>query len=258
MIIASPLLNILVKSIRNIRKFVLRDFDEIEKLQSSIKKNENFINNTKLKLQSEVNQILQKIKPGLPQVTNKDLPKNSCWILDYSDFYLNFSRANENLGLGIAFKNNDLIQTYLFYNPIKDYYFFFEKGLGAYKNDSRIRVSNKQEKNETIITIYKKYIENDDKKIVKLLKGQLCELSFNQRESGSLNYDLCELASGKIDCAIFVNPSTKIDLISKLMISEAGGKINIFEWKGNRLFICTNKLIEKTVKEMVENNIITK
>ena len=115
MIIASPLLNILVKSIRNIRKFVLRDFDEIEKLQSSIKKNENFINNTKLKLQSEVNQILQKIKPGLPQVTNKDLPKNSCWILDYSDFYLNFSRANENLGLGIAFKNNDLIQTYLFY-----------------------------------------------------------------------------------------------------------------------------------------------
>ena len=257
MIIASPLLNILVKSIRDIRKFILRDFDEIEKLQSTIKKNENFINNTRLKIESEVNQILQKIKPGLPLVTKKDLPKTSCWILDYSDFYLNFSRANENLGLGVAFKNHDLIQTYLFYNPIKDYYFFFEKGLGAYKNDSRIRVSNKQEKNETIITIYKKYIENDDKMIIKLLKDHLCEFSFNQRESGSLNYDLCELASGKIDCAMFVNPSIKIDLISKLMISEAGGKINIFEWKGNRIFICTNKLIEKTVKEMVENNIIT-
>ena len=64
MIITSPLLNILIKSIRNIRKFLLRDFDEIEKLQSSIKKNDNFINNTKLKLESEVNQILQKIKPG--------------------------------------------------------------------------------------------------------------------------------------------------------------------------------------------------
>ncbi len=257
MIIASPLLNILIKSIRNIRKFLLRDFDEIEKLQSSIKKNDNFINNTKLKLESEVNQILQKIKPGIPLVSNKVLPETSCWILDYSDFYFNFSRANENLGLGIAYKNDNFIQTYLFYNPIKDYYFFFEKGLGAYKNDSRIRVSNKQEKHETIISIYKKYQDNDDKKLIKVLKSQLCEFLFNQRESGSLNYDLCELASGKVDCTIFVNPSTKIDLISKLIISESGGKINIFEYEGNKIFVCTNKLIEKTVKEMVENNIIT-
>ena len=39
MVVISPLLNILGRSIRTIRKFVLRDFYEIEKLQSSIKKN---------------------------------------------------------------------------------------------------------------------------------------------------------------------------------------------------------------------------
>ena len=38
MVAISPLLNILSRSIRTIRKFVLRDFYEIEKLQSSIKK----------------------------------------------------------------------------------------------------------------------------------------------------------------------------------------------------------------------------
>ena len=38
MVVISPLLNILGRSIRTIRKFVLRDFYEIEKLQSSIKK----------------------------------------------------------------------------------------------------------------------------------------------------------------------------------------------------------------------------
>ena len=39
MIIASPLLNILVKSIRDIRKFILRDFDEIENLVEDFKAN---------------------------------------------------------------------------------------------------------------------------------------------------------------------------------------------------------------------------
>ena len=54
------------------------------------------------------------------------------------------------------------------------------------KNDSRIRVSNKQEKHETIISIYKKYQDNDDKKLIKLLKGQLC--NFHSIEGNLVPY----------------------------------------------------------------------
>ena len=52
MVAISPLLNILSRSIRTIRKFVLRDFYEIEKLQSSIKKNNHFVDNSLSKLKS--------------------------------------------------------------------------------------------------------------------------------------------------------------------------------------------------------------
>ena len=54
MIAISPLLNILSRSIRTIRKFVIRDFYEIEKLQSSIKKNNHFVDNSLFKLKNEV------------------------------------------------------------------------------------------------------------------------------------------------------------------------------------------------------------
>ena len=134
--------------------------------------------------------------------------------------------------------------------------FFFEKGSGAFKNDFRMRVSNEIDKNEMIISLFKKVDEDDDKEALKFLKNIFFDHSIIQRELGSLNYDLCDLASGKIDCAIFVNPTKKTEMILNLILAESGGKLNINEFQGSKIFISSNKIIEKTVKEMIETNII--
>ena len=256
MVVISPLLNILSRSIRTIRKFVLRDFYEIEKLQSSIKKNNHFVDNSVSKLKVEVNKILNKLNPELEIITNNKFPSKDCWIIDYSDYDLNLKRANDNLGIGIAFMKEGHIKSYFFYNPIKDDSFFFEKGTGAFKNDFRIRVSNETNIKETIVSLFKKVNENDDKEALSFLKKIFFDHSVIQRELGSLNYALCDLASGKIDCAIFVNPTKKTEIVLNLILSESGGRLNISEFKESKIFICSNKLIEKTVKEMVETNII--
>ncbi len=253
---ASPLLNILVKSIRNIRKFILRDFYEIEKLQSSIRTNETFINNSVTRLENEISTILEKIKPDSNLKIDNNQLEDESWIIDFNDFNFNFSRANDNLGIGIGFLTNNLIKSYLFYNPVKDDFFCFEKGSGAFKNDFRIRVSNKLNKEEIIVSIFQNYDETKNKESIKLIKNLLSNNSIIQRESGSLNFDLCNLACGKIDCSIFINPSKKTEIIAKLILAECGGKINILDFKDSRIFICTNKFIEKTVKQMIENNII--
>ena len=258
MVAISPLLNILSRSIRTIRKFVLRDFYEIEKLQSSIKKNNHFVDNSLFKLKNEVNKILNKLNPELEIITNNKFPSKDCWIIDYSDFNSYLKRANENLGIGIAFKKESLIKSYIFYNPIKDDSFFFERGGGAFKNDFRIRVSSEIDEREMIVSLFKKVNENDDKEALKFLKNIFFDHSINQREMGSSNNDLCDLASGKIDCAIFVNPTQKIVMILNLILAESGGKLNITEFKGSKIFTCSNKVIEKTVKEMIETNIIKK
>ena len=252
MVAISPLLNILSKSIRTIRKFVLRDFYEIEKLQSSIKKNNHFINNSISKLKIEVNKTLSKINPELEIISSNKLPTKDCWIIDYSDYYLNIKRANENLGIGIAFIKEDQVKSYIFYNPIKDDSYFFEKGGGAFKNDFRIRVSSEINQKEMIISLFKKVNEDDDREALKFLKNIFFDHSITQRELGSLNYDLCDLASGKIDCAIFVNPTKKIKMILNLILAESGGKLNINEFQGSKIFVCTNKVIEKTVQEMIK------
>ena len=91
---------------------------------------------------------------------------------------------------------------------------------------------------------------------MKISTSQLFDNSVTQRELGSLNYYICDLASGKIDCAIFVNPTKKTEIVLNLILSESGGKLNISKFKESKIFICSNKVIEKTVKEMVETSII--
>ena len=77
-------------------------------------------------------------------------------------------------------------------------------------------MSNEINMKETIVSLFKKVNENDDREALKFLKKIFLDHSVIQRELGSLNYDLCDLASGKIDCAIFVNPTQKIEMILNL------------------------------------------
>ena len=41
-------------------------------------------------------------------------------------------------------------------------------------------------------------------------------------------------------------------MILNLILAESGGKLNINEFQGSKIFVCTNIVIEKTVQEMIK------
>ena len=61
----TPLANILKKNLRDLRKFIIRDYNEIEELQSSVKDVNIFTRNAQNKIEEEVFNFLNKIKPDL-------------------------------------------------------------------------------------------------------------------------------------------------------------------------------------------------
>tara|TARA_A100001037_G_C14695687_1_gene433651 strand:+ start:219 stop:542 length:324 start_codon:yes stop_codon:yes gene_type:complete len=104
-----------------------RDFCEIEKLQSSVRDFGPFINGSISNIEKKIILILQKIKPEL-QITKKfkdDL--KDCWIVDFIDNRLNFSRANENFYINISLKEENEIKASFFFNPVRDESFFFKR-----------------------------------------------------------------------------------------------------------------------------------
>ena len=144
----TPLANILKKNLRNLRKFIIRDYNEIEELQSSVKDTKLFIKKSQKKIEEEVVSLLTKIKPNFQIVKNIENNIQDFWMINIIDSFLNFKRANDNFGINISLFEKNIIQTNLFYNPIKDDVFYYEKVTGAFKNETRIRVSNiKKKKN---------------------------------------------------------------------------------------------------------------
>ncbi len=106
--------------------------------------------------------------------------------------------------------NKEILSTVIF-DPLRDEFYFAEKGKGSFQNDRRIRVSKRNKLKSCVFSIfdentlnYKKSNLNYVEKI-NLLSHQSSSCT---RSFGSSALSFAWLASGKIDC-LFVNKLNK-------------------------------------------------
>ena len=250
----TPLANILKKSLRNLRKFIIRDYNEIEELQSSVKDTKLFIQKSQKKIEEEVFSLLTKIKPNFKIVKNIENNIQDFWIINVIDSFRNFKRANDNFGINISLFEKNIIQTNLFYNPIKDDIFYYEKVTGAFKNETRIRVSNIKKKEESVVSVFNNK-RDSSLSYEGLIKKNLSENYFSTFESGSCYSDLSNLSCGKIDCCIIINPANNLVQEAGLIVHSTGGNNKIIELKDSKILIVGNKYVDRMVIEMVEKSI---
>ena len=209
-------LNIMIKASEKASKILIRDFGEIEKLQVSKKGPADFVTNSDLKAEKIIIEELEKARPNYSFIseekgvkTNKDT--NNTWVIDPIDGTINFLHGIPHFAISIALKSNGEIISGLIFDPIKDEMFFAEKDNGAFFNNHRIKVSNKNNINECLF----------------VLGGRLKkEPDFPNRKSGCAALDLAYLASGRYD-GYFQNNLNLWDIAAGIiLIKEAGGIIN--------------------------------
>ena len=142
----SPLLNILYKLTRSAGKNILRDFSEIERLQSSIKNFQGFVDKSLRNLNQNIEDNLLKIKKDTKIFNIYEQSQKTCWLILPLDSEINFSRGIAEFMITVAYKENNKIIDCIFYNPTNDDAFFFGNGVGGSKNDFKLRVSEKKKK----------------------------------------------------------------------------------------------------------------
>ena len=249
----SPLLNALNKLIRVSSKKIIRDFGEIEKLQSSVKETTKFVSFVKSNLNKDITGILKKLRPELTVESKNDNIKD-CWILQTLDSTTNFSRGIDNFFISISLKENGNIKICALYNPIKDENLCFQNGSGGYKNDCRIRVSETKRLNNSISSFFGTKTETDENIILGKIRQLIKKNNLETRESGSILHEISQIASGKIDCLIYTMSDNNVNSQISLILSETGGIFYQLELKKKKIYIASNKYIGKIIKEMIENN----
>ena len=236
-------LNIMIKACDKASKSLIRDFGEVEKLQVSKKGPSDFVTNADLKVEKIIIEELEKARPSFSFISEeKGVKKNKdndyTWIIDPIDGTINFLHGIPHFAISIALKSKNEIISGLIFDPIKDEMFFAEKNNGAFFNNQRIRVSNKNNIDDCLFAIGGK------------LKN---EPIFSNRKSGSAALDLAYVAAGRYD-GYFQKDLNLWDIAAGIiLVKEAGGIINDLDLDNlkNINVIASNPNINVKFKEKI-------
>ncbi len=213
----STSLSFVIAAVKKAGQALTRDFNELERLQSSIKGNKEFVGAAYQRAASTLKAELAKIRPDYAIVLPGDkMPKASHFLVSPIDGIVNFAHALPHFAINVALVENGVLTAAVVYNPAADELFFAEKGKGAfkegYRNQERLRVSALKDMPAAVVA--------SDIESLPLIKD--CE---NIRVSGAVSLDMAGIAAGRMDGLVAKGRSAAEIGAGMLLVKEAGGYI---------------------------------
>ena len=131
--LTSANINVMVNACRKASRHIIRDFGEIEKLQTSVKGPGDFVTMTDKKVEKILIEELSKARSNysilseeIGEIKNDESFK---WIIDPIDGTSNFLHGIPHFAISIGLEQDKEIISGIIYDPIKDEMFIAEKGL---------------------------------------------------------------------------------------------------------------------------------
>ena len=156
----SPHLTVMANAAQKASKRLLRDFNEVEQLQVSMKGPSDFVSQADLRAEQTIREELTKARPGYSFLMEESGASGSDnwtwrWIVDPLDGTTNFLHGIPHWAISIALERRlqdgtTEINAGLIYAPAVDEMFWAEKGTGAFMNERRLRVSARREITEAV------------------------------------------------------------------------------------------------------------
>ena len=257
MTLKTPIINIMTKAAYKAGNILIKDFREVENLQVSKKGIGDFVTSADLSSEKAIIKILQKGYPEIEIMSEETSSKTNLnkhekiWIIDPLDGTLNFLHGLPHFAISMALMVNEEIISGIIYDPIKDELFWAEKGIGAFLNGKRIRVSARSQLKDALVStgIPWKGMESSHKNYLKILEN-IMKSSSGIRRYGAAALDLAYVAAGRYDAFWEFNLKTWDIAAGALIVKEAGGYVgNInknenYLYTGN-IYACNNNLLDE-------------
>lgn len=263
MAVRSALINVMATAAGKAARGLIRDFGEIENLQVSKKGPADFVSEADQKAEQTIFRELRKSRPnyGLLMeerglVSGSD--KSNTWIVDPLDGTLNFLHGLPHFAISIALERDSEIFAGLIYEPVTDRMFWAEKGTGAFLNNKRIRVSDRDRTNECLFATGIPFAgrEGHDK-----FSGQLknvMAVSAGVRRFGAAALDMAYTAAGRYD-GYWEEGIKPWDIAAGIIIMrEAGGFVTDINGTNNMMktgsIIATNVGMREILPKIIASS----
>lgn len=237
MALRSALMNVMVRAVEKAGKALLRDFGEVEHLQVSRKGPGNFVSTADHKSEKILMEELGRARPDFgfwmeesgthnsPNGKEASASKGERWIIDPLDGTLNFLHGMPLWAVTVAAERDGEVVAGVIYEPVTDYLFWAEKGVGAFVNNQRLRVSARGDLGDALLAVgfplRGEFHDDADYKLLESLTGKVA----GWRRLGATSLNLAYTAAGRFDACIAKRMNPWDTAAGLLMIREAGGRL---------------------------------
>ena len=238
----SALINVMQKASNYASRGMLRDFGEVENLQVSRKGPADFVSRADINAENTIRKELSKARPDWGflmeegGVIEGNDPEAPVWVVDPLDGTTNFLHGIPHFAISIAVMETDsqgrkVITAGSVFDPVKNEFFFAERGKGAYLNERRLRVSGRRAMSDSLfgtgIPFLGRGSDEDHETFLKQL-ASIMAVSSGVRRNGAAALDLAWLAAGRID-GFWERGLSLWDIAAGvLLVREAGGFVSDF------------------------------
>ncbi len=249
-----PMQTIAVRAARAAGQTIMRAFTELDRVEVSKKGINDYVTNVDKEAEAAITYQIRKSYPDHTIVAeeggqNKGENKDYMWIVDPLDGTTNFVRGIPHFAVSIAVQYKGKTEVAVVYDPVRDELFTAVRGKGAKLNDFRIRVSNANDLNESIIgTGFPFKARQHTETYMKLFAATFTQCG-DLRRAGCAALDLAYVAAGRMDGFFEINLKPWDIAAGDLLVREAGGTVT--DLTGNHSYLTSGNIIAGTPKATI-------
>lgn len=227
---ASPTLNVMIKAARRAGRSLVRDFNEVESLQVSVKGAGDFVTAADRRAEEMIREDLMAARPAygwLAEESTEEKGRDPTrrWIVDPLDGTTNFLHGLPHWAVSIALEHKGKIVAGVVFDPAKDEIFVAETGQGAWMNDKRARVSARRDMATALFATGVPF--GAKRGLPRMLRefSALMPRTAGVRRWGAASLDLAYVTVGRLD-GYWERELSPWDIAAgELLVREAGGLV---------------------------------
>jgi myo-inositol-1(or 4)-monophosphatase len=246
-----PMLNTAVKAARKAAGIISRASFDVDKLTIRKKRQNDFVSEVDEAAEEAIIRILHEAYPDhgilAEESGTRDGPKSDyVWVIDPLDGTTNFLHGFPQYCVSIGLLHKGKPTQAVIYDPNRNELFTATKGVGAYLNDRRIRVSRTDRLEDALMGTgfpFREVGHLDD--YLRMFKNVTLATS-GIRRPGAAALDLAWVACGRIDGFWEMGLSPWDMAAGALLVREAGGLIGDLD--GNEGFLDSGRVVATNAK----------
>ncbi|GAB7125875.1 inositol monophosphatase family protein [Silvimonas sp. JCM 19000] len=239
-----PMLNTAVRAARRAASVIQRASNNLDLITPEKKGHNDFVSEVDRAAEQAIIETILEAYPKhaiLAEESGQTGESEFEWIIDPLDGTTNFLHGFPQYAVSIALAHKGVVTQAVVYDPNRNDMFTATRGVGAFRNDRRMRVSRTRELSDALIGTGFPYTQFGNLETYINIFRDMTQKAAGVRRPGAAALDLAYVAAGQFDGFFEFDLKTVDIAAGSLLVQEAGGLIT--DMKGEENFLQSGDVI---------------